>query len=388
MKEYGGYIELETFRGKEFYPELPAFNSGRTALRFLIRYRGIKKIFLPGFCCSTVWEACEAEGIPWEFYSITSDFRPIFEKSLQAQEWLYVVNFYGILTNPDVEALAARYPRLIADYTHAFFQRPLRAVDTLYSCRKFFGVADGAYLSLGTSADIPVSGAADRSDLADCGGLANCGGLADCGGLASRGGLANLADCGGLANRGSLAHSADLPDWSPLYDALPLDRSCDRMHFLLGRFEGAASDFYQEYAQNNEIFTTEPVKRMSALTRNLLRGIDYSFVCRRRTENFQYLHARLQSRNRLTLPMISGAYSYPFWYQKKPAAGSRLRKELIRQKIYVPTLWPEVMELNPEGSLEYQMTENILPLPIDQRYTTEDMDQILDILMRLFDSLE
>ena len=33
------------------------------------------------------------------------------------------------------------------DHTHAFFQHPLPGVDTLYSCRKFFGLSDGAYLS-------------------------------------------------------------------------------------------------------------------------------------------------------------------------------------------------------------------------------------------------
>lgn len=338
MKEYGGYIELDTYRGRELYPELPAFNSGRAALRFLIRYRGIRKLFLPALSCSTVWEACEAEGISWEFYSLDSNLHPVFQRPLQEQEWLYVVNVYGMLTDLDMEALAARYPRVIADYTHAFFQKPLPSLDTLYSCRKFFGVADGAYLSIGAGE-----------------------------------GSAASADAG----------SSNPSGWEALYRALPLDTSYDRMHFLLGRFEGNASDFYQEYAENNRRFTDEPVKRMSALTRNLLRAIDYPFTRQRRSENFQYLHARLKPLNKLTLPPIPGAYAYPFWYRIRPEDGVRLRRELIRQKIYIPTLWPEVMEQNPESSLEYQMAANILPLPVDQRYTAEDMEQILDILLTL-----
>ena len=44
MKEYGGYIELDTYRGQEYYPELLALNSGRGALRFLIRLRRIWKV--------------------------------------------------------------------------------------------------------------------------------------------------------------------------------------------------------------------------------------------------------------------------------------------------------------------------------------------------------
>ncbi len=349
MKEYGGYIELDTYRGAEYYPKLPAFNSGRAALRFLIRYRRIQKLLLPGFCCSTVREACEAEGIPWEFYSIDSNFHPILKQPLQDQEWLYVVNFYGTLTDQAIKELAVCYPRMIADYTHAFFQKPLEELDTLYSCRKFFGVADGAYLSVGTRRESPSSDDHTSRQPPDSG----------------------MQD-----------------GWEALYQTLPLDVSFERMHFLLGRFEGKASDFYQEYARNNEIFTAEPVKRMSALTRNLLRGIDYDFTRQQRTENFRYLHARLKTLNRLNLAPIPGAYAYPFWYQARPDAGAGLRAELIRRKIYVPTLWPEVLEQYPADSLEYQMAENILPLPIDQRYTREDMDQILETLFRLLESHE
>ena len=47
MKEYGGYIELDTYHGKELYPDLLALNSARTALRFLIRYRQIKRSSCP-----------------------------------------------------------------------------------------------------------------------------------------------------------------------------------------------------------------------------------------------------------------------------------------------------------------------------------------------------
>lgn len=322
MKEYGGYIQLDTYHGQEYYPDLLPLSSGRAALRLLIRERGIKKLFLPALCCSSVWEACEKEGISWEFYPVNHQLLPLFHKKLDRGEWFYLINLYSFLSDHDICKITSQFPRVIADYTHAFFQRPFKGIDTLYSCRKFFGVPDGAYLSPG---DAP----------------------------------------------GSLEEACQ---------SLPVDRSYQRMHFLLGRFEAPASDFYQEYASNNELFASEPPKQMSRLTHNLLRAIDYEEAKERRSQNFAYLHNRLRRYNRLSVPMLSGPYAYPFWYQGDSPSGPWLRSQLIQQKVYIPVLWPEVAEHCPADSFAHQAALNILPLPIDQRYTLEDMEEILKIL--------
>ncbi len=46
------------------------------------------------------------------------------------------------------------------------------------------------------------------------------------------------------------------------------------------------------------------------------------------------------------------------------------------EKIYIPVLWPDVFKICRAGDLEYDMAENILPLPVDQRYTEKDMEYI------------
>ena len=46
-----------------------------------------------------------------------------------------------------VQKLANRYEKkLIVDNTQAFFELPIKNIDTIYSPRKFFGVSDGGYL--------------------------------------------------------------------------------------------------------------------------------------------------------------------------------------------------------------------------------------------------
>ena len=59
-----------------------------------------------------------------------------------------------------------------------------------------------------------------------------------------------------------------------------------------------------------------------------------------------------------------------------------LRKKLINSKIYIPTLWPDVLELCEKDSIEYNYAQNILPIPIDQRYNDKDMDYIIS---KIFD---
>ena len=122
-----------------------------------------------------------------------------------------------------------KYGRIILDNTHAFFQKPLDGVDTIYSCRKFFGVPDGAYLSTDTV----------------------------------------------------------------LNEELEIDVSKDRMVHILGRFEGNASDYYNDFKENDASFKLEPLKYMSKLTRNILGAIDYEKVKRTRNENYAYLADRL-----------------------------------------------------------------------------------------------
>lgn len=326
QKEYGGYIELDEYSGEEYYPEAWALNSGRAALRLFIRLKKIRKIYLPAFCCDTVREACAAEGILWEYYSVDKDFRPCLSEEDAGNDWVCLVNFYGVFDDGDMQALMQQYPRLIVDYTHAFFQQPLKGMNVLYSCRKFFGVPDGAYLILGEG------------------------------------------------------------EGEKIYETLPQDLSFERMHFLLGRFEAWASPFYQEYAQNNDFFANEPIKRMSKLTHNLLRAIDYPRVCGQRTENFAFLHRQLKEKNVLNLPpAIEGAYAYPFWFNGDKISGKEIRRRLIAQQIYIPMLWPEVCSLEEASPLERQMTENILPLPVDQRYNRGDMEEILGCLLRILE---
>ena len=67
------------------------------------------------------------------------DFRPVLSSW---DGYLYIVNFYGQLSNQYIESLGCN---IIVDNAQSYFQEPINGIDTLYTCRKFFGVPDGVY---------------------------------------------------------------------------------------------------------------------------------------------------------------------------------------------------------------------------------------------------
>ena len=144
-KEIGGYLELERFTGPMLHGKALALSSGRACLSYLIEQRGIRKIALPDFNCDVVEAVCRAHGLEIRFYPVGADLRP---KTLQTEEgeWFYLVNFYGQLTADELNRIAGHVPRLIVDNAQAYFDLPLEGVDTLYTCRKFLGVADGGFV--------------------------------------------------------------------------------------------------------------------------------------------------------------------------------------------------------------------------------------------------
>lgn len=312
-KEIGGYLELEHFSGEEFYPEAVAVNNARNALLYILRARSAKKIWLPFFLCESVQTMCKREGIEFGLYHVGEKFEPLFQGELADGEYLYIVNYYGSLSPEEEQNIIGRYQNVIFDHVQAFFQRPTSGADTVYSCRKYFGVPDGGYAF--TNARIK--------------------------------------------------------------EELDEDVSNHRFCHLLGRFEASsASEYYSEFKQNDRSFLEADLKKMSKLTHNLLQAVDYERVQNQREENYQVLSDALGERNSLKLSIPAGPYAYPFYCKN----GMQVKLALAQKGIFVPTLWPNVLEQGNE--LERDFAANILPLPCDQRYGSDDMQRVADEVLK------
>lgn len=314
MKEIGGYFELDRLTSDkgEYYKSLVPLNTARNALVYLAKAKRIKKIYIPYLLCDSVSLVCDREGIAYEYYHTDENFQPLFDRVLGQNEYLYVVNLYGQLSNDRISEIREKYKRIIVDNIHAFFQKPVDGIDTIYSCRKFFGVPDGAYLAT------------------DC-----------------------LLD-----------------------EDFPIDNSESRIGHIYGRVKDGATAHYAEFQANDVSFEQLPLMQMSALTHKMLSNIDYESIKAIRENNYTYLYEQLGGMNRLKLRIPEGPYAYPFYCEN----GITVKKKLAQKKIYVATLWPNVLEL--DGMEEKEYAENILPLPCDQRYGKEDIKYMIEEIYR------
>lgn len=315
--EIGGYIELYQNKSTLYHNEAVPLNSARNCLAYLIEAKSICNIRLPKFLCSSVEQICQRYNIKITYYTGKGDLTQHFGEKLSEDEWLYLVNYYGQLSNGKIAEIKKQHDKLIVDNVQAYFQMPVKKVDTIYTCRKYFGVPDGAFL---------------------------------------------YTD-------------------SKIGRKLEQDKSADRMEHLLGRYEGRASKYYPFYLKNEENFYQLPLRKMSKLTDNLLRGINYEENRLIREENFSYLHGRFEGMNCLRLIIPTGPFVYPLYIKN----GDKIREILRAKGIYVPIFWPEVIQKCKENDLEYDLAKNILPLPIDPRYSVKEMKFLADQIMEAID---
>ena len=157
-----------------------------------------------------------------------------------------------------------------------------------------------------------------------------------------------------------------------------LATSYDSCTHLLKRIDIDAGAGYNDFKANDGKLKTEPIKQMSRLTRSLLSSIDFETVKQKRLANFSQLHSELAASNKLSIDTF-GEYACPMVYPYY-TEDETLRGRLIKNKIFVATYWPNVLEWCNENDTEYKLTKNIIPIPIDQRYGAEEMEYIINVI--------
>lgn len=315
MKAIGGYfsLELPVETNGELHQGAIRLNSGRSCFEYILRSKKYRKVYLPYYMCDAVMEPIRKLGLQYQFYRINEKLQICENIQPKPNEVVLYCNYFG-LQDHYVKEVASRFaPQIIIDNTQAFFSRQIPGVDMFYTCRKFFGVADGAYLYTDTELEFDI----------------------------------------------------------------PQDYSSQRMLHLIDRLDHSAEEAFSEYHIAEESLRDAGIKRMSGITEQIMKSIDYKKVIARRISNFRHVAAHLDSTNLYHInpdpdcvPMV-----YPYLYQ---SAG--LKQTLIDHRIYVPTFWPNVKDWAIDGSLELFLYDKMVNIPIDQRYNDEDMSHILNII--------
>lgn len=320
MEAIGGYFELADYEEGVLFPHQDGIllNTGRNALEYILRSIGeVKGIYLPYYTCEVVLEPLKRLKIPWAFYHIDAKLEIDDEINPKVGEYIIANNYFGI-KDDYIRSLVSRFgDHLIVDCAQALFAKPIPGVKCFYSTRKFVGVADGGVAYLGNAPS-------DRVPV-------------------------NEVEC-----------TAD-------HDS----------HLYKRKLFGAEAGF-TDYQTNEIKLDNQPIRWMSNTTKRILEHIDYSTIIEKRKENYIYLHGFLAEKNSLVLPKLD-SFECPMVYPFHMNSQHRLREKLIDNKVFIAKYWANVKD-SISFSKEYELSEGLLALPCDQRYTCIQLSRIIDLL--------
>lgn len=288
-KAIGGYFELELRKGEHYHKNALRLNTARNCFEYVLLVRKYTKVYIPYFTCEVMLEPLQRHQIEYEFYHINEQLEPVVDIVLQKREAFLYTNYFG-LKQSCVERLAKVYGKqLIIDNAQAFFAPRLDGIDTFYSPRKFFGVADGGYLYIDKLLDVE----------------------------------------------------------------LQQDYSYDRMSHLLKRIDLSAEEGYVDFHRNDDSLINQPIKRMSKLTEAILCSIDYEEAKVRRLSVYKELHKVLHHKNRYQfelnlddVPMV-----YPYFIEDGEQKKKELIKSRIYVATYWPNVFNWIKEVCVEYNL-------------------------------------
>lgn len=314
-KAIGGYFELELPSGKgHYYPDALKYQSARSAFYALLLYCQPRKVWMPYYICDSMLAPLKDAGIEVCFYSINSDFTIKDKIELKDNELLLYVNYFGICSKVEDQILREFDPKKVV-FDHS---------------QAFF--------------------TSPRDCLATIYSPRKFFGVPDGGYL-----VTNL----------------------PMYEPVATDHdSVKRSMHLMKRLAGEPEDGYLDYQIAENTLNLLVPKRMSHLTDRLLSSIDYPRVKDKREANFITLHEALKDKNNLEMRLegIPGPMVYPML----TAGGGDVRSNLLKKRFFVATYWPECKGRAGVGSVELFLASNIVPLPCDQRYGSEDFHGVAD----------
>lgn len=318
--EIGSFLELQLPKGMEYYyqkSDIARLNTGRAAIWHAFRVTGAKCIWIPLYQCDSVREYLGEKSIEIKYYHIDKNFNPIDIEATDDEAVLFV-NYYGIMSYERMQELAGVYPHVIIDNSQGFFCKPLSNAMNAYSCRKFIGVPDGAYVI------------------------------------------------------GKNAHN--------YVDEYPQCYSSDTAVFLLNRIEyGCEGKCYEARSLNENRVDSEDAMKMSKLTHFILDGTDYEYIKQKRRENFQIACELLGDINQIdptqnydqeTIPMV-----YPLVVED-----DALLPKLQVAKHFQGHWWSYICHEQPVDSFEHWISRYIIPITIDQRYGREELEYLTNII--------
>lgn len=311
-------------------PDVYKYASGRAALYQILKClkfeRGVRRILLPDYLCSSVLVPIKKLELEFEFYPIDETLEleeETFAALYKSNTAVLVINYYGLMDLSKQVSFIRSLDKdiiIIEDDVQAYyeFKKPLADVDFKFtSLRKTFAVPDGGLVK--TMHHLPV---------------------------------------------------IETPNTFGQYKAAA--------SLLKSMREGNFNDqiYLEMFEKGESIIDSELECGMSQIAAKLYGSLDEEHMKIRRMNNAQYLVDQLDNIGiKPILPLKDG--NVPLFIPVVLSNRDEVRKRMFQHEVFCPVHWPlEGMELK-RGK---EMAETELSLIIDQRYGQIEMDAIIGLL--------
>ena len=326
-------------------------SSGRDSIYYilsLIQRINFNRILLPSYLCSDILKPLKELGFVYKYYRVKGDLKidklDLENKLRQRVGALFLIHYFGF-PQQDLQEIKDicqnKEVLLIEDCAQSFLSKingkPLgsRANFFFNSFRKILPVADGSFL--GINEDVEPVGVVESK-----------------------------------LHQEYIEKRKKAMEMKKEYLQNP--EQVDRYYFKQSFVEASLLlDKYKKPAP------------MSDFSKKLIQKFDYQKIISQRRANFLYLVKRLEKLEKAK-PLFRELKEEvcPLGFPIVCEERDFLKQKLIENNIYPPTHWNLPQEINKEEFREsWQLSKNILTLPLDQRYKEEDMERIANVLEEL-----
>ncbi|MEE1250760.1 MAG: DegT/DnrJ/EryC1/StrS family aminotransferase [Lachnospiraceae bacterium] len=311
-------------------------DSGRSAIKMLLPKIKKKKILLPMYICKSVVD-CFSQGFEIQYYKLDMQLK-INRRSLENLMdenvgMVYIMHYFGKLQEENdltyIKQMQQRYHFFILeDTTHSFLTQKETIGDyQVCSLRKWFAVPDGGVLYT-RNAKINQKMQLKENALS-----------------------------------GKVAEAMILKN-------LYINKQVD------------CNDSYRKIfvEQEQKLDSQREICHISELTSVLLECMDYEEIAQRRKKNWDYLYGHLKNKKIKPMYPEKAIDFVPFVFPILTEERNAFRKYLIEHNIYCAIHWP--IETEKQRAIEENslLEQQILSLPIDQRYTEREIDYLIQVV--------
>ncbi len=296
-----------------------------------------KKIcLLPSYLCKSIKQPFKELELNTRYYGHQPGLKPVIESRIK-DTLMYIIDYFGVemISNDEILELTENNI-VILDITHSLFdEKRLRLKhENLYSIaslRKSFPIPDG-----------------------------------------------------------SIVHHAS-PDFETIEDAPEgyekmLEAMFQKKYYVSNHYanKGLKRHFLTLYRDYEDLKDNNTIKleRLPEISRHIMKHIAIDPIVCKRKSNLQYIYDNIDRKQILfELDQIRSPFCVPLVFDTEQER-ERCKRKLIGNDVFPPVHWELPDDVPRSFAYEHRLSRRILSIPIDQRYSEEQLSTIVNTLWR------